>query len=86
MKKIYKIFIFLFILLLCFEGLKFIYFFIAFISELVTPQFYMNIAINVYMDFKSSVDFLLKYSIPVFALCLGGVGLLKFRVANTLNF
>ena len=71
MKKIYKIFIFIFILLLFFEGLKLIYFSFACISELVTPQFYTNVAIEMYMNFKTSIDSVLRYGIPVFALCLG---------------
>ena len=72
MKQTYKIFIFLFILLLSFEGLKFVYFSIAYISELIIPQFYMNVALNSYMNFKTSIDSIFRYSIPVFALCLGG--------------
>ena len=71
MKKIYKVFIFIFILLLFFEGLKFIFILSAYVSELVMPQFYTNKSINSYMNFKSSVDSVLKHGIPMFALYLG---------------
>ena len=71
MKQIYKTFIFIFILLLFFEGIKFMYFSSSYISELVSPRFYMNSAINVYMNFKTSIDSVLRYGMSIFALCLG---------------
>lgn len=86
MKQIYKSFIFIFILLLFFEGLKFIYFTTAYISELVTPQFYMNTAIDVYMNFKTSIDSVLRQGIPFFALCLGiFTGIVYIIVKDDLN-
>ena len=87
MKKTYKIFIFIFILLLCFEGLKLSYFSIAYISEIVKPQFYTNVAINSYMNFKSSIDTVLRYGIPIFALCLGGfTGIIYIILKDELDF
>ena len=87
MKKIYKIFVFIFILLLFFEGLKFIFFFSAYISELVIPRFYMNTAINSYMNFKSSIDSILRHGIPMFALYLGFfTGIIYIVVKDDLDF
>ena len=86
MKKIYKFFIFIFILLLCFEGSKLIFFFSAYISELVSPRFYMNEAINTYMNFKSSVDSIFRYGIPMFAVYLGFfTGIIYIILKDKLN-
>ncbi len=87
MKKIYKFFIFIFILLLFFEGVKFIYFSIAYIGELIIPVLYMNTVFNVYMNFKDSVDYLFIYCTPVFALCLGlFTGIVYIILKDKLDF
>ena len=87
MKQIYKIFIFIFIILLFFEGLKFVVFFSTYISELVMPQFYTNVVINSYMNFESSVDSILRYGIPMFALYLGFfTGIIHIVAKDDLDF
>lgn len=71
MKKIYRFFLFLIILLLIYEGFKFIYFSIAYISETVTKKFYKYTLINTYMSFKARIEHIFTYTIPIFSLCSG---------------
>ena len=71
MKKIYKFFLFFIVLLFIYEGFKFVYFSIAYISEIITKNFYMYTVINTYMSFKARVEYIFTYILPIFALFSG---------------